>query len=133
MAIRERIKHILEALKFGFYAQSSGEANTLVPLFLMAAAVRIPSPVLHPYIYIDVRSPMNASERWKVIGVSDALKNGWIEKDSEGPIVYIQDCERLQVEPPPKEDQSEWDKFLRRLGLGASESESEPKGSEIRE
>ncbi|MCS7275304.1 MAG: type I-B CRISPR-associated protein Cas7/Cst2/DevR, partial [Candidatus Bipolaricaulota bacterium] len=46
----ERIKQLLEAIKNGLYAQSSGEANTIVPLFLIAGAVKVPSPVFHSYI-----------------------------------------------------------------------------------
>ncbi|MCS7274321.1 MAG: type I-B CRISPR-associated protein Cas7/Cst2/DevR, partial [Candidatus Bipolaricaulota bacterium] len=47
---KERIKTLLEAIKNGLYAQSSGEANTIVPLFLIAGAVKVPSPVFHSYI-----------------------------------------------------------------------------------
>ncbi len=109
---KQRIRNILDAIKSGLYSQSSGEANTIVPLFLMAAAVKVPSPVLHPYI--DLRKE---DGRWKVIGVADALKNGWIEKDNAEPIVYIQDCERLQVDSSLKSNRDDWDSFLEKLGL----------------
>lgn len=117
----KRIRDILNAIKNGLHAQSSGEANTIVPLFLMAAAVRVPSPVLHSYIDLQ-----KEGGRWKVMGVADALRNGWIEEDHDGPIVYIQDCERLQVEPSPEKDQSDWGRFLDRLGLGNSERQRQP-------
>ncbi len=37
---KKRIKDILEAIKNGFYSQSSNEANTIIPLFLIASEVR---------------------------------------------------------------------------------------------
>jgi CRISPR-associated protein Cst2 len=110
----ERIRDILEAIKNGLCAQSSGEANTIVPLFLIAGAVKVPSPIFHPYI--DVRKE---DGQWKVIGVGDALKNSWLEKDGDKLIVYIQDCERLRVDEVWKSKAvSGWDDFLKNLGLG---------------
>jgi CRISPR-associated protein Cst2 len=111
---KRRIRNILEAIKNGLYAQSSGEANTIVPLFLMAAAVKVPSPVLHPYI--DVKKE---DGQWQVVGVSDALKNSWIEKqhNSDELIVFIQDCERLQVPRDVKRPIQQWDDFLKAIGV----------------
>jgi CRISPR-associated protein Cst2 len=111
---KRRIVNILEAIKNGFYAQSSGEANTIIPLFLIAGAVKVPSPVFHPYI--DVRKE---NGQWKVIGVGDALKNSWIEKDgNKKSIVYIQDCERLKVDSKERENiLNKWDDFLREIGI----------------
>jgi len=108
----ERIKGLINAIKNGLYAQSSGEANTIIPLFLIAGAVKVPSPVFHPYI--DVRKE---NGQWKVIGVGDALKNSWIEKDSKNKsIVYIQDCERLTVDSKERENiLNNWDDFLREI------------------
>ncbi len=103
----------MEAIKDGLYAQSSGEANTIVPLFLIAGAVKVPSPIFHPYI--DVRKK---DGEWKVIGVGDALKNSWLEKDGDQLIVYIQDCERLKVDEVWKDKAvRNWDDFLKKLGL----------------
>ena len=110
---RERIKSLLEAIKNGLYAQSSGEANTIIPLFLIAGAVKVPSPIFHPYI--DVRKE---DGQWKVIGVGDALKNSWLEKEGNQSIVYIQDCERLRVNEVWKNQAiKDWDEFLKKLGL----------------
>ncbi len=111
---KARICHILEAIKNGLYAQSSGEANMIVPLFLIAGAVKVPSPIFHPYI--DVRKE---GCQWKVIGVGDALKNSWLEKDGGQPILYIQDCERLRVDDSLKSKLLIcWEQFLQKLGLG---------------
>jgi len=110
---KERIKGILEAIKNGLYAQSSGEANSIVPLFLITGAVRIPSPIFHPFI--DVR---REDGQWKVIGVSDALNNSWLEKNDNKLIVYIQDCERLKVDESVKAKViHSWEDFLKQIGL----------------
>jgi CRISPR-associated protein Cst2 len=113
----KRVHDVLEAIKDGLYAQSSGEANTIVPLFLIAGAVKVPSPIFHPYI--DVRKE---DGQWKVIGVGDALKNSWLEKDGNRPIVYIQDCERLKVDDDLKSQAlRNWEDFLDKVGLKIQE------------
>jgi len=112
-----RMRQVICAIADGLYAQSSGEANTIVPLFLIAGAVRVPSPIFHTYI--DVRKE---DGDWKIVGVGDALENSWLEKDSGKPIVYIQDCERLRVDSAYKEKAKyqgavNWEQFLKDLGL----------------
>jgi len=108
------IKEVLEAIRDGLHAQSSGEANTIVPLFLIAAAVKVPSPVLHPYI--DVK---REDGQWQVVGINDALKNSWIEKqdNSNKAIVFIQDCERLQVPRDVERPIQQWNEFLQAIGV----------------
>ncbi|MGB9761850.1 MAG: type I-B CRISPR-associated protein Cas7/Cst2/DevR [Caldimicrobium sp.] len=109
----ERICDIIQAIKNGLYAQSSGEANTIVPLFLIAGAVRVPCPIFHPYI--DIRKE---NGQWKVIGVSDALDNSWLEKDGNQLIVYIKDSERLRVDDSLKNRVlTNWNEFLQKVGL----------------
>lgn len=104
---KKRIQELLSSIRDGLYAQSSGEANSIVPLFLIAAAVKIPSPIFHSFI--DVRRD---DGQWKVIGVSDALKNSWIDG-----AVYIQDCERLRVDSSLKSGKDKWEDFLTNIGL----------------
>lgn len=104
---KTRMRQLLSAVKNGLYAQSSGEANTIVPLFLIAAAVKVPSPVLHPYIDVHRKNG-----QWWVIGVSDALRNFWIDG-----AVYIQDCERLRVDESLKSGRDNWQTFLTDVGL----------------
>jgi len=112
---KKRISEVLTAITNGLYAQSSGEANTIIPLFLIAGAVKIPSPVFHPYI--DIRRD---GSQWRVIGIGDALNNYWIEKSDGRPIVYIRDSERLKVEPAFKEEsEKSWETFLKKLGLSS--------------
>ena len=78
---KKRIREVLDTIKNGLYAQSSGESNTLTPLFLIAGTVDVPSPVFHSYI--DIK---NDGGQLKIIGAGDAIKNcGWINN------VYIQD------------------------------------------
>ena len=121
---RERIKGLINAIKNGLYAQSSGEANTIVPLFFIAGAVKVPSPVFHPYI--DVRKE---DGQWKVIGVGDALKNSWIENDgNKKPVVYIQDCERLKVDPQDKNNTiGKWNEFLTAIRVETQNENKEQK------
>lgn len=108
----DRMTHVLNALRNGVYARASGEDNAIVPLFIIGAAVRVPSPVLHPFI--DLRQE---NGRMKVIGVQDGLRSDWIETatvDADGrqkqeQIVFIQDCERLKVHHPTAMD---WQTFI---------------------
>lgn len=107
---QKRIRAILEAIRGGLYAQSSGEVNTIVPLFLIAGPVKMPSPVFHPYI--EVR---RVEGEWRVIGVEDALNNPWIDGK-----VYVMDCERLKVSKTDKiKDRTtdNWEALLKEIGL----------------
>jgi CRISPR-associated protein Cst2 len=108
---KRRVTTLLETIKDGLYAQSSGEANTIIPLFLIASPVKIPSPIFHPYI--DIRKE---NSEWKVIGIKDALRNSWIDGK-----VYIQDCERLKVDDYLKKESNkvtlEWDELLNEIGI----------------
>jgi len=103
----QRMRQVVCAIADGLYAQSSGEANTIIPLFLIAGAVKVPSPVFHPFI--DVR---RENGQWKVIGVTDALRNAWIDG-----AVYLRDCERLKVDESLKSGRDNWENFLRDVGL----------------
>jgi CRISPR-associated protein Cst2 len=115
----KRIRALLESIKSGLYAQSSGEVNTIIPLFLIAGAVKIPSPVFHSYIDIQ-----KENGHWRVLGVGDALRNSWLEKDEDKVIAYLQDCERLQIEERFKEKaEKNWDSFLKKIGLDENAAE----------
>lgn len=103
---RIRIKNILESIKNGLYAQSSGEANTIVPLFMISSGVKVPSPVFHSFIDIK-KEDSNIS----VIGIKDCLENGWIEGK-----VYLKGSDRIPVEEAGKTINN-WDEFLKDLEL----------------
>ncbi len=109
---KERICDILNAIRNGLYAQSSGVSNTIVPLFIIAAAVKVPSPIFYPYIHL---ARENGS--YIVCGISDCLENGWIEKSNDGPIIYIYHTSRLKVIKKLPENSSNWEKFLENCGL----------------
>lgn len=106
----QRIIQVLEAIKNGLYAQSSGESNTIIPMFIIASGVKIPSPVFHSFI--DVKKK---NGQMKVIGISDCLDNSWI-KDEEK--IYIKGCERLGYDKKDDKRITEnWDEFLESVGL----------------
>ena len=108
---KERIKQILEAIKNGLYSQSSGEANSIIPLFMIAGAVKIPSPIFHPYIYLA-----REDGSYIVCGIQDCLNNGWLEKDNEGRhIVYIWSCEKLKYQKVQEKVIEDWNEFLNKV------------------
>lgn len=117
---KKRIETILNAVRAGLYAQSSGEANSIVPLFLIAGAVKVPSPIFHSFL--DVRKE---NGQWKVLGAADALSNSWLEKNGSDTIVYIQDCERLRVQSSIKSGKDNWDQFLQDAGVKTETKQSE--------
>jgi len=112
---KERIIQILEAIKDGLYAQSSNEQNTIIPLFLIAGKVKVPSPVFHPYIEIVPLDNIS----YKVIGINDALNNSWLEE------VFIMDSQKIKADKDKlaKEVKHDWNEFLGSLGLTSSTSE----------
>jgi CRISPR-associated protein Cst2 len=107
---KERIKQILEAIRNGLYSQSSGEANSIIPLFIIAGAVKIPSPIFHPYIYLA-----REDGSYIVCGIQDCLNNGWIEKDNEEKIIYIWSCEKLKYQKVQEKVIEDWNEFLNKV------------------
>ncbi len=126
----ERINQILTVIKDGFYAQSSGEANTIVPLFMIAAPVKIPSPIFHPHIDIE---EIEKCKSYKVKGISDCLKNSWLEENgNEKEKVFIMDSEKIKGELKDEEKQlitDNWDEFLKECGLSDEKQEQKPQNS----
>ena len=107
---KKRIKHILTVIKNGLYSQSSGEANSIIPLFIIAGAVKIPSPIFHPYIYLA-----REDGSYIVCGIQDCLNNGWIEKDNEEKIIYIWSCEKLKYQKVQEKVIEDWNEFLNKV------------------
>ncbi|MCR4418168.1 MAG: type I-B CRISPR-associated protein Cas7/Cst2/DevR [Ignavibacteria bacterium] len=105
---RARIKNILNAIKNGLYAQSSGELNTIVPLFVIASGVKIPSPVFHPFI--DV---IRTNGGFEVIGLKDCLKNAWLNSNK----IFLMGSERFNVNISDSRLTDNWDDFLADIGL----------------
>ncbi|MEJ5284997.1 MAG: type I-B CRISPR-associated protein Cas7/Cst2/DevR [Brevinematales bacterium] len=123
---KKRICQILTAIHDGLVAHSSGEDNTIVPLFMIAAPVKVPSPVFHPYIDIVIEDG-----KPKVIGIKDCIQNSWVEDQplpngkSKVKKVYIKDCERLKVIKDDIKEQifNNWEEFLKACGLEKSDCE----------
>ena len=101
----KRIKQILNSIKNGLYSQSSGEANTIIPLFMIASGVKVPSPVFHSFI--DIKKE---DGKISVIGINDCLENGWIDGK-----VYLKGSDRIQVEND--KTISDWKDFLEDIGI----------------
>ena len=114
----KRILDILNAIKNGLYAQSSGEANTIVPLFIIAGAVKVPSPVFHSYIDL-----VKENGELKVIGIKNCLENSWLERDNPKP--YIWWAERFKVDYDVSEFTQDWDNFLKGLETNSNETGNE--------
>jgi CRISPR-associated protein Cst2 len=115
---KKRICDILNAIKNGLYAQSSGEANTLVPLFIIAGIVKVPSPVFHPFIDVI----LNDNNKLEIIGICDGLENDWVEK------VFIQVSQRFYINENQlnKKEKivNDWNEFIKQAGLACNEKQS---------
>jgi len=103
-----RIKQILDTIKNGLYAQSSGEVNTIVPLFMIASGVRVPSPIFHPYI--DVRKE---NYHFEIIGLKDCLRNEWINSDK----IFLMNIKKFKINVSDNRLTNDWNEFLKDIGL----------------
>jgi CRISPR-associated protein Cst2 len=122
---KKRIKDLLTVIKDGFYAQSSGEANTIIPLLIIGAPVKIPSPIFHPYIEIE---EIEKSKSYKVKGISNGFKNSWLDENGK---VYIWadgikiNYEEGEIDKDKIEKiEKNWDKFLEECGIKDEEQKS---------
>lgn len=110
-----RLRQLLNCIRNGLLAQSSNESNTIVPLFIIAAAVKIPSPVFHSFIDIE-----RENGKFRVIGIGDGLKNGWIDGR-----VFIQSSDRLQTEYDKEAKvETDWNNFLQHVGVKTQQQNS---------
>jgi len=102
---KERLEQVLKAIKNGLYSKSSGEANTIIPLFMIASAVKVPSPIFHPYLDIS-----RNGNNFKVVGLRDCLSNGWIIGKP-----FVMDSERLksdEKESFTEKIETNWENFI---------------------
>lgn len=114
---KRRIKNILEAIKNGLYSQSSGECNTIIPLFIVASAVKIPSPIFHPYITLE--EDPKQKNCYIVKGILDCINNNsWL-----GENICIIQTERVKLDCQEEKEINkkieiiDWEEFLENLGL----------------
>ena len=109
---KKRVEELLTVIKDGLYAQSSGEANTIIPLFIIAAPVKIPSPIFHPYISLE---EIEKGKSYKITGISNCFKNSWLDGK-----VFIMETEKIVCEPGENEKKNtitDWEVFLKECGL----------------
>jgi len=102
---KERLEQVLNAIKNGLYSKSSGEANTIVPLFMIASAVKVPSPIFHPYLDIS-----RNGNNFKVVSLRDCLSNGWIIGKP-----FVMDSERLKSDEKElfaEKIETNWENFI---------------------
>ncbi len=87
----KRIKQILEVLQNGLVYHSSTEHECIIPLFMIAAKVRIPAPIFHHKLNVDFDvSPMRITKE----NIEDLLGNEYIES------LYLRDSSsKLTIEP----------------------------------
>ncbi|MCM8809759.1 MAG: type I-B CRISPR-associated protein Cas7/Cst2/DevR [Candidatus Omnitrophica bacterium] len=106
---KKRIENILNAIRNGLYSQSSNEANTIVPLFLVASKVKVPVPVFHPYLEIQSTDDKFC---YQVIGLKDVLSNGWIEDK-----ITIVETEKIKLKENEidNEKRISWENFINSL------------------
>jgi len=101
---RQIMSQLLFVIKNGLLAQSSNELNTIKPLFILAGDVKVPMPVFHADI--DVKKE---DEELKVIGIKDAINNGWLLGN-----IYLQCNERLSlVRPNDNRITDNWQSFIK--------------------
>jgi CRISPR-associated protein Cst2 len=120
---KKRIEELLTVIKNGFYAQSSGEANTIIPLFIIGAPVKVPSPIFHPYIDLEV---FEEGKSCKVEGISNCLKNSWLDGK-----IFVTESERIRYEVKKGDEKSQmtenWDEFLKECEI--KNEEQKPQNS----
>uniref|UniRef100_A0A832MPF8 Uncharacterized protein n=1 Tax=Pseudothermotoga hypogea TaxID=57487 RepID=A0A832MPF8_9THEM len=83
---------------------------------MIAAAVKIPSPIFHPFIDVE----RSADGKLSVIGVKDCLENSWVERCNNKAYVFLKSCERLRVKDFESVEGAiitDWNKFLQMLNL----------------
>ena len=110
-----RVKELLKSIHDGLYAQSSGEANTITPLFIMAAPVKIPSPIFHSYLDVSFEDG-----KANIIGVQDGLQNSWIDGN-----IFIKDTERLSLDKRKLNDNKyseDLENFLNEVGVNGQKA-----------
>lgn len=115
---KKRLLDLLEVLHDGIIAQTSGEANTLIPIAFAAAFVKVPVVLLDPYIYWppipvegsrDALFPLNPA----------AVRNSWYIKKSANGGLWCEGIYGAGQLIPPEEIKGEmlesWEGFIQRV------------------
>lgn len=118
---QQRIRAILKTIYNGLISHTSSESNTIVPLFIIAGDLRVPSPVFHSVI--DVKK--SDEGKFEVTGIKDAINNGWLKTN-----LFVKGCERLKAECPKElgglKNAENWDAFLTAVNLPKPNNNESP-------
>lgn len=99
-----RLKQILTVLKNGLIYHSSGENYGIVPLFIVAAGLKLPMPIFHHYIDIN-----NEIEK-------NIFQNEYILQSNGKKLIFISNPKRL-VKIEEDNFYTDWNEFLQSLGI----------------
>lgn len=101
---KKRICQILEVLKNGLIYHTSGENYGIVPLFIIAAGLKIPIPLFNSFVELG---------SFEI----SILDNGYILNDSNKKLVYVYNPKNLGGNIDTTNLYTEWNEFLKQLGV----------------
>ncbi len=101
---KKRICQILEVIKNGLIYHTSGENYGIVPLFIIAAGLKIPIPLFNSFVELGSFE-------------SSILDNGYILNDSNKKLVYVYNPKNLGGNIDTTNLYTEWNEFLKQLGV----------------
>ncbi len=99
-----RICQILEVLKNGLIYHTSGENYGIVPLFIIAAGLKLPIPLFNSFVELG-----NFEE--------SILDNSYILCESDKRLVYVYNPKDLAGQINTSDLYTDWDEFLKQLGV----------------
>ncbi|MCS6962160.1 MAG: DevR family CRISPR-associated autoregulator [Deltaproteobacteria bacterium] len=83
----QKSMEIFQAITQGLTSQSSGEVNTLVPVFFIVGGLKLPIPVFHNFITAVLDRSEDGRRKFKILGVETAIKHPY-RVESFQPIIY---------------------------------------------
>lgn len=111
---KKRICQILKVLKNGLIYHSSGENDGIVPLFIIAAGLKLPLPLFNSFVEFGNFE-------------SSILHNGYIldKSDKSRKLVYIYNPKNLVGTVDTCDLYSDWDDFLKEMELNNDKESSQ--------
>jgi CRISPR-associated protein Cst2 len=101
---KTRICQLLEVLKNGLVYHTSGENYGIVPLFIIAAGLKLPIPLFNSFVELGSFE-------------SSILDNAYILCEKDKRLVYVYNPKNLAGHIDTSELYTDWDEFLRQLGV----------------
>ncbi len=102
---KKRLCQILDVLKNGLIYHSSGENEGIVPMFMIAAVLKVPIPLFNSFVELGSFE-------------DSILENGYILKDNNNKkLVYIYNPKNLVGNIDTTNLYTDWDCFLKDLGI----------------